>query len=556
MTAPPSDPHRVAIDRLRWRPPRSWAQPAVDASWPTALLGQEDLRAELALLLATRGHLVVAVPESVDWAEAVGRALRSLQGDGDAPVVVAAPATARSLRGTDGPGQLAQAHGGFLVLDARDLVGNEGAWAALSEGLRARQSTPESESGLASPQPTRFATVLLSPESALSKLKEQEPLITALFRRGLTVAGDRPRTREGAMALLGQLAARGGLDGVPANAAGWLLEEAATSVRRDRLALDTDALREIVFEARLGRPAGALERRHLRAAAARIAERRGFGEQAHRGRLERGQIRVATEGALVGVVNGLMVYGGTKQPYAVPGRITARTAVGREGIVNVEREAKFSGRSYDKGVLQLHSFLRGTFAQDTPLSLVAGITFEQSYGKVDGDSATLAKALAVLSDLSDLPVRQSLAITGGINPRGEVLPVGSVTLKAVGWWRTCRDRGLTGEQGFVLPSRSTPDLQLPEELLSDVRAGRFAVWEVDHIDEAVQLMFGKPAGRQDKGFAPGSVYAAVGRRLDEMGARLYPKRAATKEPGKEPAKTTKKAKTAPKAAAPGDTPKS
>lgn len=292
--------------------------------------------------------------------------------------------------------------------------------------------------------------------------------------------------------------------------------------------MDVERLRDIVFEARLARPAADLERRHLRAAARRIEQRRSVGEQAHRARLARGQVRVLTEGAQVGVVNGLMVYGAGKLPYAVPGRITARTAVGREGIVNVEREAKFSGRSFDKGVFQLHAFLRGTFAQASPLSLVAGLTFEQSYGKVDGDSATLAETLAVLSDLSQLPARQDIAITGGLNPRGEVLPVGSVTRKAIGWWRTCRDRGLTGDQGFALPLRSTPDLQLPEELLADVSAGRFAVWEIDHLDDAVELLLGRPAGRRERGFARGSVYALVARRLDQMAARLYPKRSQAK----------------------------
>ncbi len=521
MTAPDPSSLLVPVADLRWRPPRSWSAPAREAGWPAPLHGQPALRAELELLLQTRGHVAVAVPESVDWAGAVGHALR---GFGDAPVVVAAPATAEGLRGQGGPGQLAQANGGVLVLDARDLVSQEGAWAAFSEALRSRMTTEVRGDDPPPTHPARFAAVVLGTESSFSKLREKDPLSTALLRRTLTIPSDLPRSVAGAGALLARLDARGALDGVPAGTAGWLLEEAAMGARRDRLSMNVDWLREIVAEARLQKPEGDLERRHLKAARVRLRERRGHAELQHRARLERGQLRVLAEGEAVGVVNGLMVYGAGKWPYAVPGRITARTAVGREGLVNVEREAKFSGRSYDKGLLQLHAFLRGTFAQASPLALVAGITFEQSYGKVDGDSATLAETLAVLSDLSRLPVRQDLAITGGLNPRGEVLPVGSVTRKVVGWWHTCRDRGLTGTQGVVLPLRSAPDLQLPEAVLSDVRAGRFAVYQVDHLDEAVGLAFGRPAGRTARGFARNSVYASVSKRLNEMSARLYPKR--------------------------------
>jgi predicted ATP-dependent protease len=550
LTAPDTSAFEVPPDRLRWRPPRAWTHATSEPGWPAALLGQDGLKAELALLVATRGHIAVVVPESVDWTGPIGHALRSRS---EGPVIVSAPATVESLRGVEGPGDLAKAHGGILVLDARDLLANEGALPALAEGLRGRISTQVRDEGTAPAHPARFAMVLLATDSALGKLREKDAMVSALFRRTVAVPSDLPRSAEGAGALLGRLAARGGLDGVPPGTAAWLLEEAAAEARRDRLALDIEPLRDIVFEARLARPEGDLERRHLRAAAERIRERRGYGESQHRARLARGQLRVVTEGSLVGVINGLMVYGAGKGPYAVPGRITARTAVGREGVVNIEREAKFSGRSYDKGVLQLHAFLRGTFAQGSPLSVVAGLTFEQSYGKVDGDSATLAKALAVLSDLSRLPARQDIAVTGGINPRGEVLPVGSVTKKAIGWWRTCVDRGLTGEQGFVLPMRSAPDLQLPEALVADVKAGRFTIWQVDHLDEAVGLLLGRTAGRLDKGFARGSVYALVARRLEQMSARLYPKRSKpTPKAGvKPPAKpANKSAKPAPSKASP------
>ena len=151
---------------------------------------------------------------------------------------------------------------------------------------------------------------------------------------------------------------------------------------------------------------------------------------------------------------------------------------------------------------------------------------------MDGDSATLAQAVAILSDLARLPARQDLAITGSINARGEVLTVGSVSLKAVGWWRTCVDQGLCGTQGLVLPAANAPDLQLPEAMLRDVRAGRFHVYTVEHLEELLPLMLGRPTGRRADGkFAGDSVFGRAMRRLDRMAHRLHPAR---REPPKKP----------------------
>ncbi len=172
MTLPPRDRLLVPADRLRWRPPRAWALPRHEPGWPDALLGQDALRDELRLLLASRGHVVVSIPETVDWAGAVGHALRSLDGDGARPIVVAAPATEAALRGVDGPGLLARAHGGVLVVDARDLIHEPAAWQALAEALRARQSTPTARDGTPQPHPARFALAMLAPEAALAKLRE------------------------------------------------------------------------------------------------------------------------------------------------------------------------------------------------------------------------------------------------------------------------------------------------------------------------------------------------------------------------------------------------
>ena len=230
----------------------------------------------------------------------------------------------------------------------------------------------------------------------------------------------------------------------------------------------------------------------------------------------------------------------------MPGRITASIAVGREGLINVERESKYSGRSFDKGVFQLAGLLRSLFAQSSPLGLAATLTFEQSYGRVDGDSATLAEAIAVLSSAAQLPCRQDVAVSGSINTRGDVQPVGSSSLKVEGWYRTCLDRGLTGTQGVVLPRANLPDLQVSEEVAAAITEGRFQLWAVDSVDDAVEIVLGRPAGkRPGKPYLAGSVYGRAGRTMRRMSERLYPPRktAAKKADAKKAAAKKPEAKT-------------
>jgi Lon-like ATP-dependent protease len=203
-------------------------------------------------------------------------------------------------------------------------------------------------------------------------------------------------------------------------------------------------------------------------------------------------------------------------------RITATTSLGEGEILSIEREAELSGNAFDKGHMILSGFLRHRFAQDKPLSLEAAVSCEQNYVGVDGDSASVAEILALMSSLAKLPLKQSLAVTGSMNQFGEVQPVGGIVPKIEGFFRVCKERGLTGEQGVVIPATNVKDLMLDKEIVAAAKAGKFKVHAIRTVDEGLELLTGVEAGRQrkDGSWTPGSVNARVDARLCEMALTL------------------------------------
>jgi predicted ATP-dependent protease len=192
--------------------------------------------------------------------------------------------------------------------------------------------------------------------------------------------------------------------------------------------------------------------------------------------------------------------------------------LGKGGVLDIEREAKLSGRIYNKGVLILSGYLGGTYAQDKPLSLSASLAFEQSYGEVEGDSASAAELIALISGIAEVPVKQGLAITGSINQKGEIQPIGGVNEKIEGFFAVCRNRGLTGDQGVVIPRTNVKNLMLKKDVVEAVRAGKFRVYAVTTASEALEIMTGNPAGeRKDDGTYPeGTINFLVDKKLKEM----------------------------------------
>jgi lon-related putative ATP-dependent protease len=241
--------------------------------------------------------------------------------------------------------------------------------------------------------------------------------------------------------------------------------------------------------------------------------------------IEEGMLFIETEGGVVGQVNGLSVYALGDHAFGRPSRITATYGLGKEGVVAIDREAKMAGNIHNKGVLILSGYLKSKFAQDKPLTLSASLTFEQSYGMVEGDSASAAELLALLSVLADAPLKQNISITGSVSQRGEIQPIGGVNWKIEGFYKVCKARGLDGTQGVVIPKANIKDLMLKKEVVDAVKADKFHVWAVGTVDEALELLTGLPAGqrRPDGAFEEDSVNARVDqtlRRLMEMAREL------------------------------------
>jgi lon-related putative ATP-dependent protease len=256
----------------------------------------------------------------------------------------------------------------------------------------------------------------------------------------------------------------------------------------------------------------------VRAAVEAKVHRSNLVEELMRRRIEEGTLLVDTEGAAVGQVNGLSVLSLAEHAFGRPSRITARTYAGRAGIVNIEREVRLGGPIHNKGVLILGGYLGGKYAGEIPLTLSASIGFEQSYDEIEGDSASAAELYALLSSLSDLPLRQSLAVTGSVNQHGEIQPVGGVNFKVEGFFDVCRARGLTGDQGVLLPEQNVRSLMLREDVVAAVAEGRFHLYPVRTIDQGITLLTGVPAGRRrsDGQYPEGSVNARVDARLRRL----------------------------------------
>jgi len=230
-----------------------------------------------------------------------------------------------------------------------------------------------------------------------------------------------------------------------------------------------------------------------------------------------GVLLVDVDGRRVGQVNGLAVINIGGYEFGRPSRVTAAVAMGSQGIVNVEREARLSGHTHDKGMLILTGYLRRTYTQDFPLGLTASVCFEQSYSGIEGDSASSTELYALLSALSGVPLRQDLAVTGSVNQWGEIQPIGGINEKVEGFFATCQAVGLTGHQGVVMPVQNVEGLVLRPEVVEAIERGQFHLYPVRTVDEGIEVLTGCKAGRIDE---PGTVHCLVAARLRELAEGL------------------------------------
>jgi len=289
----------------------------------------------------------------------------------------------------------------------------------------------------------------------------------------------------------------------------------------------TDILCESDHWARRGK-SRTVSARHVEKAIEARRRRSNLIEERLRESVERGTLMIDARGRRVGQVNGLVVYQLGDHEFGMPSRVTANVHLGSAGVVNIERRADLSGSIHTKGVEILSGLLGERFCQDRPLALSATLTFEQSYGGVEGDSASGAEYYALLSALADVPINQSIAVTGSINQKGDSQPIGGATSKVEGFFDVCKLKGLTGKQGCILPASNVQNLVLRKDVLEAVRKGRFHLWAIETVDDGVELLMGKPAGKRSKrgSWTSGSIGELVDQRLAEYAekARSYGER--------------------------------
>jgi lon-related putative ATP-dependent protease len=301
-----------------------------------------------------------------------------------------------------------------------------------------------------------------------------------------------------------------------------LVEQAVRMTgRQEKIATTFPAIADLIREADFyARQAGdaIVSDRHVDQAIDAKIYRSNLVEERLQEMIDRGSLMIDTEGEVVGQVNGLAIFSLGDYMFGKPSRITASTSMGRAGVINIEREADLSGNTHNKGVLILSGYLRKKYAQAKPLAMSASIAFEQSYSGVDGDSASSTEIYALLSSLSEVPIRQDIAVTGSVNQKGEVQAIGGVNQKIEGFYDCCRSKGLNGRQGVMIPQSNVRDLMLRKDVVEAVKGGRFRIYAVKNIDEGIEILTGKPAGakQSDGGYPAGTINFLVDRKLDEL----------------------------------------
>jgi predicted ATP-dependent protease len=435
-------------------------------------------------------------------------------------------------------GSILRADGGFLVMYAYDAITEAGVWRTLKRMLNhARLEIQPLEmffpfgTSALKPEPIDIDVkiILIGDRHMYELLYEYEEDFRKIFK--VRVEFDEEMVMSDAVVRqyggrLRQLSEQEGIGPFDRTAVAAMMEYGVRQAgRRNKVTARFPELADLAREAAyIARQEGATLVSHLHVRRAREAriERHNLTETKIREMMEEGTLFIDTDGSRIGQVNGLSVLEIGGYAFGKPVRITASAALGKAGLINVERESNLSGRFHDKGMQIIAGFLRTQFAQDKPLSLAASICFEQSYSGIDGDSASSTEIYALLSALSGLPIRQDIAVTGSISQHGEIQPIGGVNQKIEGFYDVCRVKGFTGRQGVMIPSENIEDLMLRDDVISAVASGKFQVLPIARIEEGIEILTGVKAGERDSSgtYPAGSVFGRVDRRLHEMATTL------------------------------------
>lgn len=422
-------------------------------------------------------------------------------------------------------GSLLRADGGFVVMSAIDVLSDINVWTSLKRVMlhgRIEIQPSDTQMAVTTIKPDHInvdvKVILLGDPAVYMALWAADEDFHKMFKVHAEFESDTPRSSEmirNYCAFLAHLAEEEKLLHCDRSGASAIIEwSVAFTDSQDKMSLQfsyvADLHREASHFARAKR-SSLVRREHVQHALDMRHKRSAKSDEIIRENILKGLLLIDVKGARVGQINGLTVYSTGIVSFGKPARITATVSAGNAGIINIEREVQMSGAIHSKGVLILSGLLRSLFSRAQPISFTASVAFEQSYGGVDGDSASAAEMIALLSAISNIPIRQDIAITGSINQKGDIQPVGGINEKVTGFYEICRDKGLTGTQGVVLPKQNMRDLMLSREIIDAVEKGKFAIYAIDRLEEAINLLMDTPAGhrRRDGSFPPESVFAKV-----------------------------------------------
>jgi lon-related putative ATP-dependent protease len=435
-------------------------------------------------------------------------------------------------------GSLLKANGGYLLLNMRDAILEPGVWQGLKRALMTDLMEIETfdpfylftTTGM-KPEPIELdiKVVVVAEPRLYYLLQMHDEDFVKMFKVRADFAGSMKKDENNVLQVARYVKLKCDEEKFKPfdrTAVAALIEEAVRmSGRQEKISIHLLRFNEIVqeadFRAQMDSKATVSAKHVDQALKARIYRSNLIEEQIQE-MMDRGSLLIDTDGAVVGQVNGLSVYMMGDYSFGKPTRITAATSMGRAGVINIEREADLSGSTHNKGVLILSGYLRRKYAQQKPLTMTTSIAFEQSYGGVDGDSASSTEIYAILSSVSNLPLRQDLAVTGSVNQKGEVQAIGGVNQKIEGFFDCCKVKGLTGKQGVLIPESNVKDLMLRKDVVEAVAKGKFRVYPVKTIDQGIEILTGIPAGEPDaKGNYPkGTVHGLVHEKLGELAVGL------------------------------------
>lgn len=412
-------------------------------------------------------------------------------------------------------GTLHKANGGYLILQAQDLLTNQPCYDALKKALSIKEATidnnMEQRSSLVmislkpEPIPLNLKVILIGDANIYHTLLSLDPDFRKLFKIKVEFEESAPRTDDTMLKLakfVHSYSEKEGCLPLDRSAMAKVVEFASRlSDDKEKLSTHFNEIGEIVSEASTW---AKLSRKkivtvdYVQKALDKRVERVKKYDQKYTELIEENSLLIDTEGFKVGEINGLTVLTIGDYSFGKPTKITANTFMGKAGVINIERETEMSGSSHSKGILILRGYFGEKFAQDFPLSLTASLCFEQLYNGVDGDSASSTECYAILSSLSGMPINQSIAVTGSVNQKGIIQPIGGVNEKIEGFYAICKKRGLTGEQGVIIPIQNVRNLHLSDNVIESVKQGKFHIYAVSTIDEGIEILTGVPAGKQTK----------------------------------------------------------